>query len=78
VRRNGFAENDEDTAEGLYTASVPVVNEHGTVLAAVTVCVPTSRIDSRRRESILDDLVAAGHGLSHDVAWLPAFHARRQ
>lgn len=78
VRRDGFAENDEDTAEGLYTASVPVVNERGAVLAAVTVCVPTSRIDPGRRESLLRDLIAVGHGLSHDVAWLPAFHAKRQ
>ena len=77
VRRDGFAENHEDTAAGLYTASVPVVNEQGTVLAAVTVCVPTSRVEPGRRERILDDLVAAGHGLSREVAWLPAFHAQR-
>jgi IclR family KDG regulon transcriptional repressor len=78
VRRDGFAENDEDTAAGLYTASVPVVNEKGTVLAAVTVCVPTSRVEPARRERILDDLVAAGRRLSGDVAWLPAFHTKRQ
>lgn len=78
VRRDGFAENDEDTAAGLYTASVPVVNEQGTVLAAVTVCVPTSRVQPARRERILDDLVAAGHRLSGDVAWLPAFHTKSQ
>ena len=78
VRRDGFAENHEETAAGLYTASVPVVNENGTVLAAVTVCVPTSRIDPARRHSLLDDLIAAGVGLSRDVAWLPAFHAKRQ
>jgi DNA-binding IclR family transcriptional regulator len=78
VRRDGFAENHEETAAGLYTASVPVVNESGTVLAAVTVCVPTSRIDPARRHGLLDDLIAAGRGLSRDVAWLPAFHAKRQ
>jgi IclR family transcriptional regulator, KDG regulon repressor len=78
VRHDGFAENHEETATGLYTASVPVVNENGTVLAAVTVCVPTSRIDAVRRQSLLDDLIAAGRGLSRDVAWLPAFHAKRQ
>jgi IclR family KDG regulon transcriptional repressor len=78
VRRDGFAENHEDTAAGLYTASVPVVNEQGTVLAAMTVCVPTSRVEPARRERILGDLVAAGHGLSRDVAWLTAFHAKRQ
>ena len=78
VRIDGYAENHEETAAGLYTASVPVVNENGTVLAAVTVCVPTSRIDPARRQSLLDDLTAAGRGLSRDVAWLPAFHAKRQ
>src|SRR4051794_1336007 len=78
VRRGGLAENHEDTAAGLYTASVPVVNENGTVLAAETICVPTSRVDAARRQSLLDDLIAAGRGLSHDVAWLPAFHAKRQ
>jgi len=78
VRRDGFAENHEDTATGLYTASVPIVNENGTVLAAMTVCVPTSRAEPERRERIVEDLVAAGHSFSRDVAWLPAFYAKRQ
>ena len=78
VRRDGFAENHEETATGLYTASVPVVNERGTVLAAVTVCVPTSRMDAARRDLMLGDLVHAGRALSRDVAWLPAFSARRR
>jgi DNA-binding IclR family transcriptional regulator len=78
VRSEGFAENHEETAAGLYTASVPVVNEHGTVLAAITLCVPTSRIDPVRRERILGELVEAGRALSRDVAWLPAFSARRR
>jgi len=78
VRRDGFAENHEETAAGLYTASVPVVNEHGTVLAAITVCVPTSRINPARRERLLADLLDAGRALSRDVAWLPAFSARRR
>jgi IclR family KDG regulon transcriptional repressor len=78
VRRDGFAENHEETAAGLYTASVPVVNANGTVLAAVTMCVPTSRMDPARRERIVADLVAAGQALSRDVAWLPAFSAKRE
>ena len=77
VRADGFAENHEETAVGLYTVSVPIVNGAGTVLAAVTVCVPTSRIDADRRDRILADLIAAGAALSGDVAWLPAFNAKR-
>jgi IclR family KDG regulon transcriptional repressor len=78
VRARGYAENHEDTAVGLYTASVPVVNQSGTVLAAMTMCVPTSRMSADRREAIIADLRAAGRMLSHDVAWLPAFNAKRQ
>jgi DNA-binding IclR family transcriptional regulator len=78
VRARGYAENHEDTAVGLYTASVPIVNESGTVLAAMTVCVPTSRMSTDRRERIITDLRTAGRALSRDVAWLPAFNARRR
>jgi DNA-binding IclR family transcriptional regulator len=44
----------------------------------VTICVPTSRMAPERREALLADLTAAGRTLSHDVAWLPAFNAKRQ
>src|SRR3954468_3153838 len=57
VRADGFAENHEETAAGLYTASVPILNELGTVLAAMTMCVPTSRMDPGRRDRILADLI---------------------
>jgi IclR family transcriptional regulator, KDG regulon repressor len=77
VRADGFAENHEETAAGLYTASVPIVNETGTVLAAMTMCVPTSRMYPGRRAELLADLIAAGEALSRDVAWLPAFNAKR-
>jgi IclR family KDG regulon transcriptional repressor len=77
VRSDGYAENHEETAAGLYTASVPIVNENGTVLAAMTMCVPTSRMNADRRDRILDDLLAAGAALSRDVEWLPAFNAKR-
>ena len=77
VRADGFAENHEETAAGLYTASVPIVNETGTVLAAMTICVPTSRMYPGRRDVLLADLIAAGQALSRDVAWLPAFDAKR-
>lgn len=77
VRENGYAENWEDTAVGLYAASVPVVNREGAVLAALTTCVPTSRAIPERRGALLADLREAGEHLSEHVGWLPAFAARR-
>ncbi len=76
VRRDGYAENHEETAPGLYTASVPVHNSAGNVLAAMTICIPTSRASPDRLERILPDLRAAGERMSAEVGWLSAYHAR--
>jgi DNA-binding IclR family transcriptional regulator len=77
VRRDGVAENHEETAIGLYAVSTPVVNANGVVLAGLTMCVPTSRMSPERRELLVADLREAGSRLSADVAWLPAHNARR-
>lgn len=77
VRERGYAENREETATGLYAASVPVVNERGATLAALTVLVPTTRLGEEREAVIVADLIAAGRTLSEHVGWLPSYTARR-
>jgi DNA-binding IclR family transcriptional regulator len=77
VRDRGYAENDEETAAGLYTASVPVRGANDAVVAALTICVPTSRMAEERRERIVRDLIVAGRRLSHSIGWLPAWNATR-
>lgn len=73
ARRDGYAENVEETAVGLHALSVPVTNDVGTTLAALTLCVPTSRMTLARRDLMLADLVRAGAELSRLVGWLGAF-----
>lgn len=73
VRRDGYAENVEETAVGLHALSVPVANDAGTTLAALTLCVPTSRMTRARRDVMLADLRRAGEELSRLVGWLGAF-----
>lgn len=77
VRAQGYAENREETAVGLYAASVPVRNERGIVLAALTTLVPTSRLPDERRASIVADLTDAGRVLSDHIGWLSSYPARR-
>jgi DNA-binding IclR family transcriptional regulator len=77
VREHGYAENVEETAVGLHAISVPVQNAAGAVLAALTVCVPTSRMSPKRRETLIEGLVAAGERFSAEVGWLPAWNATR-
>lgn len=77
VRERGFAENWDETADGLYAASVPVVNDEGVTLAALTTLIPLSRLAPERRESIVADLCALGTELSGLVSWLPSVSSRR-
>ena len=77
VRERGYAENWEETAEGLYAASAPVVNGEGVTIAALTTCVPVCRMTPERREVIVADLRELGATLSDLISWLPSFDARR-
>jgi IclR family KDG regulon transcriptional repressor len=77
VRERGYAENWEETAEGLYTASVPVISDENVTLAALTTCIPVSRITPERQTLIVADLRILGAKLSELVGWLPSFASRR-
>lgn len=77
VREHGYAENWEETAEGLFAASVPVVNDEGVTLCALTALIPTSRMTTKRRDAIVADLRALGTELSALVHWLPSALSRR-
>ena len=77
VRRRGYAENREETAVGLHSISVPVSNAAGSVLAALTICVPTSRVTPTRRTELISDMLDAGRTFSETVQWLAAWNATR-
>jgi IclR family KDG regulon transcriptional repressor len=77
VRRRGYAENLEETAVGLHAISVPVRNAAGSVLAALTMCVPTSRVTAARRSALIAEMQEAGRRFSASVAWLAGWNATR-
>ncbi len=77
VREAGYAENRDETAVGLHAISVPVRNAAGSALAALTMCIPTSRITPARRQALLADMQAAGRQFSDGVAPLAAWNATR-
>lgn len=77
VRQAGFAENKDETAVGLHAISVPVRNGVGAVLAALTMCIPTSRMTPSRRQALINDLRETGATFSDSVAPLAAWNATR-
>ena len=66
-RRDGFAENIDETALGLHCIAVPV-GPPSAVVAAVTFCVPSGRMTQSRQRVMLPDLRAAARDLWAAVA----------
>jgi DNA-binding IclR family transcriptional regulator len=60
ARAEGYAENVNETSLGLHCLAVPIVAAGGATVAAMTLCVPSGRIDRRRRTVLLADLRTAG------------------
>ncbi len=77
VHGTGYAENQDETAVGLHAISVPVRNRARMVIAALTMCVPTSRMTPARRQTLIADLREAGSKFSESVAPLAAWNATR-
>ncbi|HEX3765542.1 MAG TPA: IclR family transcriptional regulator [Solirubrobacteraceae bacterium] len=63
TRRRGYAENVDETALGLRCLAVPV-GPPGRVAGAITLCVPSGRIDGARKRAMLPDLIAAARALA--------------
>ena len=76
IRGNGLAENWDETARGLYAGSVPITNDAGTTLAALTTLIPRSRVTPERHETVVACLREHGRRLSELVGWLPAYASR--
>jgi DNA-binding IclR family transcriptional regulator len=63
ARRRGYAENVDETALGLHCVAV-AVGPPGRVAGAITLCVPTGRMDPARKREMIRDLVAAAQDLA--------------
>jgi DNA-binding IclR family transcriptional regulator len=77
VRKRGYAENHNETGEGLYAASAPIVNGEHVTIAALTTCIPVCRVTPERQALVVSDLRALAAELSELVRWLPSFDSRR-
>jgi DNA-binding IclR family transcriptional regulator len=71
TRRRGYAENVDETALGLRCLAVPV-GPPGRVAGAITLCVPSGRMDAARKREMLPDLVAAARALARPWGSVPA------
>jgi len=64
IRRQGFAVDDEETFLGIRCVAAPILGDEGKPLAAISVTVPKSRMDARRRQELRELVVAAAQSIS--------------
>ena len=76
ARCRGYAENVDETALGLHCLAVPV-GPLGRVAAAVTLCVPTGRMNAARRREMLPDLLRAAREIAPAHDTMPARDRRK-
>jgi IclR family acetate operon transcriptional repressor len=64
ARRNGYAVSLEERVAGISTVAVPVANHTGTVIAALSVTGPSTRLSRKRLLQLVDPLARAAHAIS--------------
>lgn len=69
IRRLGFAHSEGERQEGAASVAVPVFGFDGSVLGAISVCGPASRIDSTTRDRWARPLQEAADHVSRALGW---------
>lgn len=68
VRKNGFATEDEQFQKGLWCTSAPVRDESGQIIAAISTCVPKSRLDEARQKELSKEISETAKAISKAMA----------
>ena len=64
VRANGFAQDGGEYTRGVYCIAVPILDEGGATVAAMSVSVPDVRLTDDLKERMLSGLLAKAAGVS--------------
>ncbi len=68
IRRKGYSESEGERVSGGAAISAPIFAPDGSILAAVSVLGPDSRLNRERRRELTQPLVAAAQAVSDHVA----------
>jgi IclR family acetate operon transcriptional repressor len=69
TRKNGYALSLEERVAGISTVAVPVANHTGTVIAALSVTGPSSRLSRKRLLELVAPAARAAHAISVNLGY---------
>lgn len=78
IRRVGFAHSDGERQAGAGSVAAPVFGLDGSVVGAISICGPVSRVDAPARDRFVPLLLEAAETISKTLGWcggLPAVDA---
>jgi len=69
VRKQGWAENVNESEVGIASVAAPIRNVFGTVVAAVSIAGPIQRLDGASLKRFARPAVEAGNAISKRMGW---------
>ncbi|MGH9418422.1 MAG: IclR family transcriptional regulator [Thermoanaerobaculia bacterium] len=72
VRKQGYSTATGELAHDLFVASAPVRDSSGSVIAAISIAAPTSRVPAGKIPALAQDLVQTAAAVSAGLGYVPA------
>jgi DNA-binding IclR family transcriptional regulator len=76
IRSNGFAREDGESNPEVSCVAAPVWDVHGQNIAAMSIAVPTTRMDAEHRERMLEAVLDGARKLSSLLGYIGSSHDR--
>ena len=64
VRKDGYAVNNAEFEDGVYSVAAPLYNHHGRIIAAINIVIPSVRFTEERKSHLIDLVLNASKKFS--------------
>ncbi|MGH9341944.1 MAG: IclR family transcriptional regulator [Acidobacteriota bacterium] len=69
IRQKGYGYDNEESTEGLKCMGAPIFNHENKIVAALSISIPTVRLDNRKMEETITLVQDAGRQISRKIGW---------
>lgn len=70
IKKQGFAINNGETEKGIYCIAAPILNYHGNIIAAISICGPFYRINKKKRVVLKNLVIETSKKISNRLEYI--------